>query len=759
MSQNNENRQGLRLHKQQANNLGSARQHNNCEHCGESQPGCDCCSLGCSASSLPEAGPSADDGGDDEGDDQTGEASTSRPGGDDDDDAPGDDDDAPGESDDDDDDDHGESDDDESFLFPSNVWLTVSGAALALGLVFDLIPIKPLGETLAETLSMVFALMAAVSGLMIIGPELVEAIKSRHANINILMFIATVGAIVLKQYNEAGAVIFLYCVGELLERQAVNKNRASIKKLMDFTPSLVHILQDDGSIVDVRPESVPLGSTLILRPGERLALDASISSGSAHVDESVVTGESMPQLRSQNDRLYAGSLCLDGSLRCRTFATVEDSSLARIVKYIEEAQSKRSPYERFINRFSRYYTPAMVIIASIVAIIPPLVSMAGAWDLGSFDVWLYRALSLLVISCPCALVIAAPIAIVNGISHAATNGILVKGGAYIELAAKVNVLAFDKTGTLTKGKPELTDVIALPDALAKWEGQAKGQVLGMAALLEQDSNHPLAQAIIRAAGHVQPFQAQIHDATEIAGMGIKASLDAKLALIGSRPFVSQYIDIDQETTGLIAQAEELGASTLVLAYDSQALAVFCLRDVIRPEAASMVAGLNDMSKGRITTVMLTGDNARTAQTIAHEAHISRVHAGLLPEDKQNYINSLASELGTVAYVGDGINDALALFTADIGIAMGAAGSDIAMEVADIALMSDNISLLPKFFALAKKLMQTVRISVVATLAVKMTVMALAIFGLSQMWMAIAADVGMLIVILLYAMRLGVRLDR
>jgi len=223
--------------------------------------------------------------------------------------------------------------------------------------------------------------------------------------------------------------------------------------------------------------------------------------------------------------------------------------------------------------------------------------------------------------------------------------------------------------------------------------------------------------------------------------------------------VSQYIDIDQETTGLIAQAEELGASTLVLAYDSQALAVFCLRDVIRPEAASMVAGLNDMSKGRITTVMLTGDNARTAQTIAHEAHISRVHAGLLPEDKQNYINSLASELGTVAYVGDGINDALALFTADIGIAMGAAGSDIAMEVADIALMSDNISLLPKFFALAKKLMQTVRISVVATLAVKMTVMALAIFGLSQMWMAIAADVGMLIVILLYAMRLGVRLDR
>jgi len=636
-------------------------------------------------------------------------------------------------------------------LKKNTVILTVSGVALVLGLVLGILPI---GENL-NFISIGLTLVTLFACYYLMAPEVAEGVRERRANISILLYIASLGACLLGEFIEAGAVIFLYCLGEQIEHLAITKNRQSIERLLDLSPPLVRLMLDDGSTQDVDPEDVPLFSTIVVRPGERLALDAIVSAGSAEVDESTMTGESLAQSKSIGDMLFAGSLCLNGRLECSTIATVSNSSLARIVRYVESAQKRKSPYERFIDRFTRYYTPAVIILSVLAAIVPPLLNRFTELTLGGFSVWFYRALSMLVVSCPCALAIAAPIAIVSGITLASSRGILVKGGSYIEQAAKLKVLALDKTGTLTEGQPQLDQIIIMPTAARLWPNNAESQILALAALLEKDSNHPLARAIQIAAAQQPVAKLAIENWTELAGQGVSATVAGRPALIGSRAFVSSRAQPSRVANRTVEQVSGQGVTTLFLAYDDQILAVFALRDTVRASSVDLLDRLDAALSHQVKTVMLTGDDVTVAEQIASEIGIEEVYANLMPEEKQQYIEDFGKKHGIIAYVGDGINDAPALAAADIGIAMGAAGSDIALDVSDIALMTDNISILPWFFALAKRVMRTVKTSVILTVLVKVCVLILAAFGLVDMWVAIAADVGMLILVLLYGMRIGI----
>lgn len=619
---------------------------------------------------------------------------------------------------------------------------TILGAALhIIGVSGSVLPI----------VATVLSIIGSIIGLVIIFPAVKYSIKTRSIDINILMVIAVAGAWSLGDFAEAAAVVFFFSIGEWIEDYAIDKNRSSIERLMDLTPQVVRVKTAD-KIEELPPESVALGSTVVIRPGERIPLDGIVSSGNASLDESPITGESVPVLKQMGDTLYAGSLSVDGALEFTTTATVKDSTLARIVALVEESQKKRTPYERFINRFARYYTPAVVVLALLVAFVPTLVSLLSPLDLGGIATWGYRALTLLVIACPCALVIATPVSVVTGLSRAALMGVLVKGGAFLELGAKVKAIAFDKTGTLTHGKPAVTDLVVLPDAarILGAEGATREALLLHAAALEQNSTHPLARAILVAAKPqgALPVATEI---SELAGRGLRGIVDGTVFTIGSPAFAQGLVMLEQATQDQIVALEKKVATALVLLADNAPVALIAVKDTVREESAELLAALK---KNNVHTIMLTGDNALTAEAVAREAGVEQIYAGLLPNEKMKHIEDLKIEYGTVAMVGDGINDAPALALADVGIAMGAASSDTAIQVADVALMANNIEVLPAFFKLARKVVATIHVNIAFAITVKVLVMVLAILGVAQMWMAIFADVGVLIIVLLYSMRLG-----
>jgi Cd2+/Zn2+-exporting ATPase len=474
---------------------------------------------------------------------------------------------------------------------------------------------------------------ASALGMYLIYPEVAEAIKKRRVDINILMVVAVLGALALGDFSEAGVVVFLFCVGEWLEGFAIDRNRRSISALLELTPPQVQVIRQ-GRTLETSPEQIRVGEIIIVKPGSRIPLDGTITEGTSLIDEAAITGESVPVEKSAGSAVYSGALNVSDFLRIKTSATVEDSTLARIVELVRISQLQRSPYERFINRFARYYTPAVLVAAVLVALVVPSLGMMGLADLGGFDVWVYRALSMLVVACPCALVIATPVSIVCAMARAARSGIIVKGGAFLELAAKIDAIAFDKTGTLTQG----------------------------------------------------------------AGLNRNE-----------------------------------------------------LRDELRPEAAEVMDRLKAMHVRH--TVMLTGDKQTVAAAIGHKAHVDQVHAELLPEQKLDWLRTLKQKYGHVAMVGDGINDAPALALADVGIAMGALGTDTAIEAADVALMEDSLAGLPRFFKLARKTVATIKINIAFALVIKVIVLALTVVGAASMWVAILADTGVLLAVLLFSMRL------
>jgi len=616
----------------------------------------------------------------------------------------------------------------------SEVATAGSGGFAALGAVLQWSGAPELAATAA------FAIAIAFGGLLVWRRALLS-LNARVLDMNVLMTMAVFGAAAMGEWGEGATVYFLFALGGLLESRSLERTRRSIRDLMDLTPESARVVRD-GRHVDVAALEVAVGETTIVRPGERIPLDGVIVAGVTAVDESPITGESIPAEKSQGDIVFAGSLNASGLIEVRVTALATESTLARIVYMVEEAQASRAPSQRLVDRFSRVYTPIVIVLAVMLAIVPPALAWMLGVDWGPWSEWVRRALVVLVVSCPCALVISTPVAIVSGITRATRDGVLVKGGAFLEVAAGIKTLALDKTGTLTRGTPEVVSV-------ASFGGHTEAEVRSLAGALEANSNHPLARAVVRAAGE-SAHPGVVADFTETPGQGVSATVDGAKCLLGSAASVRGLVALDEEAEAAVGAAEDAGATALVLVLGGTAVGVIAVADEVRPESANVLERLR--AAGIERTVMLTGDNQRVAAAVAQHTGVDEFRAALLPSDKTDAVREL-KRTGPVAMVGDGVNDAPALAASDVGIAMGAAGSDTALETADVALMRDDLAALPGFFRLARRTMRTIIANVAFSVGVKVVFLGLAVTGNATLWMAVFADTGVSLLVILNGMRL------
>jgi Zn2+/Cd2+-exporting ATPase len=619
-------------------------------------------------------------------------------------------------------------------LYRHEISTAVAGVLLVAGAVLERVPAGwAHGAAIAA-----FAL-AIVTGGWITARRAVASARSRSLDMNVLMTIAVIGAVAIGQWSEGATVVFLFSLGGLLESRSLARTRRSIRDLMQLTPPRARVRRD-GTEMEIPPDEVIVGDLLVVKPGERIPLDGEVVRGTSAVDEAPITGESVPVEKKPGDKVYAGTLNTSGLMEARVDAPASDSTLARIIYLVEEAQAQRAPFQRLVDRFTRYYTPTVVGLAVAVAIVPPVLGF------GAFAVWFYRALVLLVISCPCALVISTPVAIVSAITRATRDGVLVKGGAFLETAPKVRAVAFDKTGTLTCGRPEVADVYPL-------NGMPAEEVVCLAAMLEAGSTHPIAAALVQAAEDScsAASLASLTDFRDVPGRGVTAKIGGTAYAIGSAAFARETGALRDGAEGRIAEMEQRGETVLVLSRENEAVAVLSVADQVRPESREVIEGLR--RAGIRHFVMLTGDNERTAAAVAERAGVAEVRARLLPEQKVDAIRDLKAAYGTVAMIGDGVNDAPALAAADLGVAMGAAGSDTALETADVALMADDLRALPGFFGLGRRAVRNITQNVVFSVVVKLAVLVLAIVGKATLWMAVFADTGVALLVILNGLRL------
>lgn len=620
----------------------------------------------------------------------------------------------------------------------TEVSVAISAVLLVLGWV--------VGLSGAETAGMVVHALAIIVGGSLVWRRAVVSLMARSLDMNVLMTLAVTGAAALGEWGEGATVIVLFALGGMLEARSVARTRREIGELMALAPARARVRRD-GVEVEVAPEEVGIGELVVVRPGERLPLDGRIVEGRSTFDESPITGESVPADRGAGDAVYAGTLNTSGLVVIATTTEANDTTIARIVHLVESAQATRAPVQRFVDRFSRIYTPIVVAAAFAIAIGGPLLGELGTGLAGleSWREWVYRSLTLLVISCPCALVVSTPVAVVSGITRATREGILVKGGAFLERAAAIRVVAFDKTGTLTEGRPEVAEVVPLA-------GDAPESVLRLAAALEAHSNHPLASAVTAAASGALPAAT---DVREEPGRGVSGVVEGLRIAVGSVRYAGEQGADAALARDAAADLEVRGLTTLVvLAYDAtppRVLGVIGVADAMRSEARSAVAAL--LSGGVRHVVMLTGDSPEAAARVAEATGITEVRSRLLPQDKTGAVEELRERYGAVLVVGDGINDAPALATADIGVAMGAAGSHTAIETADVALMSDDLGGVPRFLALGRRTMRIIRQNVAASIAVKAVFIALAVVGKATLWMAVFADTGIALLVIANGLRL------
>ncbi|MBI5926467.1 MAG: heavy metal translocating P-type ATPase [Aquabacterium sp.] len=551
------------------------------------------------------------------------------------------------------------------------------------------------------------------------------AIRNGNLNINALMSIAVTGALVLGQWPEAAMVMVLFTVAELIEAKSLDRARNAIQGLMQLTPERATVLQADGSWQEIAAKSVAVGARVRVKPGERIALDGTIASGRSTVNQAPITGESLPVDKAQGDAVFAGTINESGSFEYVVTAAAGDSTLARIIHAVEEAQGAKAPTQRFVDQFARVYTPVVFAIALAVAILPPLL-MGGVW----FD-WVYKALVLLVIACPCALVISTPVTIVSGLAAAARQGILIKGGAYLEEGRKLAWLALDKTGTITHGKPVQTDFVVL-------NGHSEADVRSLAASLASRSDHPVSRALA-AADQQDGIALHNVDAFEaLPGRGSKGLIGGKAYLLGNHRLIHEQGRCSEALEARLTALEEQGKTVILLTDEESVQGLFAVADTVKDSSRQAIAELHELG---IKTVMLTGDNAHTARAIAAQVGIDEAQGDMLPEDKLRAIEGKIKQGGAVGMVGDGINDAPALARADIGFAMGAAGTGTAIETADVALMDDDLRKLPRFVRLSRRTHALLVQNIVLALGIKAVFLVLTLTGLGTMWMAVFADVG------------------
>ena len=612
-------------------------------------------------------------------------------------------------------------------------WWRTRKARLTLACGGALVAAYLVGRFLPEVGHWAF-LVALLVGLVPIARRAVAgAMGGSPFSIETLMSIAAIGAVVIGATEEAATVVLLFLVGELLEGVAASRARASINGLADLVPKTA-LLVDGDDVREVPAAGLELKQVVLVRPGDRIPADGEIIEGTSAIDEAPVTGESVPKTKGPGDIVFAGTINTDTALRIKVTAKASDNTISRVIALVEEAQESKAPTERFIDRFSKYYTPGVLLVGALVAILPPLV-LGQAWG-----EWIYKGLAILLIGCPCALVISTPAAIAAALSAGARRGLLLKGGAVLEQLRTITLVAMDKTGTLTEGKPKVTDIVGV--------GRSESQVLSLAAALETGSSHPLALAILaRAKADKAPIPPAF-DITAVPGKGITGSVGGETAFLASPKAASERVSVPDELRTRIEAFNDEGKTVSVLLANDQIAGIFAIRDEPRPDAK---AGLAALREAGIDTVMLTGDNLRAATAIGATLGMD-VRAGLLPEDKQRIVRELQGQGKVVAKIGDGINDAPALAAADIGIAMGG-GTDVALETADAAILHGRVTDIADMIGLSKATMANIGQNITLALGLKAVFLVTTIIGITGLWPAILADTGATVLVTVNAMRL------
>ncbi len=607
--------------------------------------------------------------------------------------------------------------------------IITSGILIALGFVGSFTGISPYVSTLLYAIAMVISGYKPVKSAY-------YSIKSRSLDMNVLMSAAAIGAAFIGEWLEGATVVWLFALGTTLQNMSIEKTRNSIRSLMNLAPTEAWIKV--GSQLIKKPvEDVSIGDLLIVKPGDKIPLDGEIITGESSVNQAPITGESIPVDKQVGDPVYAGTINQNGSLEIKVTKLVEDTTIAKIIHLVEEAQEQKAPTQAFIDKFANIYTPIVFVLALVVMILPPLVGF------GTWGDWFYKGLELLVVACPCALVISTPVAIVSAIGNAAKNGVLIKGGTFLEKAGAINAIAFDKTGTLTEGKPKVSEVKTL--------SATEDELLSIAYTLEDYSTHPIAQTIVEYAMDkgIQSKQGELFKS--IVGKGVQATINGEIYYAGNARLFDE-VNIPLGTAkAMVEDMQQAGKTVVIVGTKRNIMGVISVADTIRTTTVKALDGLKQVGVNEV--VMLTGDNEGTAKMISKEASVSRYFADLLPEDKVDAIKKLQKEGHSVAMVGDGINDAPALATADLGIAMGGAGTDTAMETADIVLMADNLEKLPHTIKLSRKALAIIKQNIWFSLIVKFVALALIFPGWLTLWLAVLSDTGAAIIVILNALRL------
>ena len=576
-----------------------------------------------------------------------------------------------------------------------------------------------------------------------------SGLRLRSLDINTLMLVAASGALLLGQWSEAAAVVFLFALAQALEVRTLERARHAVRALMDLTPAEALVRGETTGTPGVpgnKDERVAVdrispGTIIIVKPGEKIPLDGRVEAGLSEVNQAPVTGESMPVDKAPGDEVFAGSINGRGAMDIRVTRLRRDTTLARIIHLVERAQAERAPSQRFVEQFARVYTPVVMALAGVVAVVPPLL-FAADWH-----IWVYRALVLLVVSCPCALVISTPVSVVAALAGAARKGVLIKGGAHLERAGRVRCIAFDKTGTLTRGTPEVVDVVAL-------NGTTAAHVVELAAAVERRSAHPIARAIVDYAAAtnagIAPGAAGV-DVEALSGLGAEGRVGNTRVVLGNHRLFEERGLCSDAVHAELDRVSARGATPVLVARDGEAVGIIAVADRLRESGRDVIDLLR--RQGIEALVMLTGDSQATAQAVADSLGIDEFRAELMPEDKVAAIAELTSRYGSVAMVGDGVNDAPALASADVGIVMGAAGSDAALETADIALMADELLRIPYAFRLSRATLRNIKMNLAISLVLKAAFVVAAVAGVATLWMAIVADTGATVIVIANALRL------
>ncbi len=628
-----------------------------------------------------------------------------------------------------------------------HLMVTVSGVCLLLGFLYHASKhgaFHAFAGSSSSThayplLSLFLYAVAMISGGWFIYPKALFAIRRFRPDMNLLMTIAVLGAVLIGEWLEGAMVVWLFSIALLLESWSVGRARRAIRSLLDLTPTMArYICPNDGDIEEKPVEEVPLGATVLVRPGEKIPLDGVQTKGTTFVNQAPITGESMPVSKQEGSELFAGTINGDGAIEMKVSRIAGDTTLARIIRMVEEAQSRRANSEQWVETFARYYTPLMMGFAVVLAVAPPLLGY------GSWEAWFYQALVILVIACPCALVISTPVSIVAGLSSAARQGVLIKGGIYLEAPARIKVFAVDKTGTLTRGEPEVQTMVP-------WNEYNDEELLEIAMSLELQSDHPLAKAILQQAKKMGIEASPAENFQIIQGKGAEGEYKGRSFWIGSHRMLHEKTEDPPELHKQAEELEALGHTVVFVGNEKHICGLISIADTLRAETVNAVAALKQAGVEKV--LMLTGDNEGTAQTIAAQSGMDEYKAELLPEGKKKHLEELTQTHKWVAMVGDGINDAPAMAVASLSIAMGAAGSDAAIETADIALMSDDLNKLSWLVKHSRRTLSIIKQNISFALGLKLLFIILALWGIATLWMAIAADAGASLLVIFNGLRL------